>query len=62
MPFDYKFSGGNGGKEIFMEKNNAWTYRWDVQHNVEDLINLMGGNEAFINNLNAMFSEPLGRK
>jgi predicted alpha-1,2-mannosidase len=59
-PFDYKFSGGMGARKFYSE-NNAWTYRWDVQHNIEDLINLMGGNKAFIDNLNAMFSEPLGK-
>ncbi len=59
-PFDYKFSGGMGARKFYSE-NNAWTYRWDVQHNIADLIELMGGNESFVNNLNAMFSEPLGR-
>ena len=59
-PFDYKFSGGMGARKFYGE-NNAWTYRWDVQHNVKDLIELMGGNESFIENLNNTFSEPLGR-
>lgn len=59
-PFDYKFSGGMGARKFYGE-NNAWTYRWDVQHNVKDLISLMGGNRDFVDNLNAMFSEPLGR-
>ncbi|MFY0626815.1 MAG: GH92 family glycosyl hydrolase [Reichenbachiella sp.] len=59
-PFDYKFSGGMGARKFYGE-NNAWTYRWDVQHNVQDLICLMGGNDSFIENLDATFSEPLGR-
>ena len=59
-PFDYKFSGGMGARGYYSE-NNAWVYRWDVQHNIADLISLMGGNTNFINNLDAMFSEPLGR-
>ena len=59
-PFSYKFSGGMGARKFYSE-NNAWTYRWDVQHNVKDLISLMGGNESFVNELNGMFSEPLGR-
>ena len=59
-PFDYKFSGGMGARGYYGE-NNAWIYRWDVQHNIPDLINLMGGNESFVNNLDAMFTEPLGR-
>ncbi len=59
-PFDYKFSGGMGARKFYGE-NNAWTYRWDVQHNIADLINLMGGRESFIEHLETMFSEPLGR-
>ena len=59
-PFDYVFSGGLGARDTYGE-NNAWIYRWDVQHNVSDLISLMGGNESFIKNLDAMFSEPLGK-
>lgn len=59
-PFDYKFSGGPGACAYYGE-NNAWIYRWDVPHNVADLINLMGGREQFINNLEATFNEPLGK-
>jgi predicted alpha-1,2-mannosidase len=59
-PFDYKFSGGMGARKYYGE-NNAWIYRWDVQHNVADLIDLMGGREAFIDLLDATFTEPLGR-
>ena len=60
QPFDYKFSGGMGAREYYGE-NNAWVYRWDVQHNIPHLIELMGGNEAFVHELDAMFKEPLGR-
>ncbi len=59
-PFDYVFSGGQGARGFYGE-NNAWIYRWDVQHNIADLIELMGGNDNFIDNLEAMFSQPLGR-
>lgn len=59
-PFDYVFSGGMGARKFYGE-NNGWTYRWDVQHNIKDLINLMGGNEAFVKNLNQTFQEPLGK-
>ncbi|WP_163325384.1 GH92 family glycosyl hydrolase [Draconibacterium mangrovi] len=59
-PFDYKFSGGMGARGYYGE-NNAWTYRWDVQHNIPDLISLMGGKEEFVKNLDATFTEPLGR-
>lgn len=59
-PFDYKFSGGQGARDYYGE-NNAWIYRWDVQHNPADLIDLMGGKESFVNNLNQTFRESLGR-
>jgi len=59
-PFDYRYSGGMGAREYYGE-NNGWVYRWDVPHNVADLINLMGGNQQFINNLNRTFQEPLGK-
>ena len=60
MPFDYRFPGGMGAREYYGE-NNAWVYRWDVPHNVADLIALMGGNEAFNRELDRMFNEPLGK-
>ncbi|MEI7421842.1 MAG: GH92 family glycosyl hydrolase [Prolixibacteraceae bacterium] len=59
-PFDYVFSGGMGARQYY-DENNAWVYRWDVQHNISDLIKLMGGNQAFVHNLDAMFSQPLGK-
>ncbi len=59
-PFDYRYSGGQGAREYYGE-NNGWVYRWDVPHNVADLIRLMGGNEQFIANLNQTFREPLGK-
>ena len=49
-----------GAREYYGE-NNGWVYRWDVPHNVADLISLMGGNEQFIANLDRTFTEPLGR-
>ena len=58
--FDYRFSGGPGAREYYAE-NNGWTYRWDVQHNVADLVALMGGREKFTENLDRTFSEWLGR-
>ena len=59
-PFDYRFSGGVGVRDTY-DENNGWTYRWDVQHNVADLINLMGGREQFLKNLDQTFAEPMGR-
>src|SRR5665648_819358 len=59
-PFDYRFSGGVGARDYYGE-NNGWTYRWDVQHNIPDLIDLMGGKSEFAENLDALFSTPMGR-
>lgn len=60
QPFDYVFSGGMGARKYYGE-NNGWIYRWDVQHNIPDLINLMGGNDEFVKNLDAMFTKSLGK-
>ncbi len=59
-PFDYRYDGGMGARGYYGE-NNGWIYRWDVPHNIPDLINLMGGDKEFVNNLDAMFAEPLGK-
>ena len=58
-PFDYRFDGGMGARRYYGE-NNGWIYRWDVPHNIPDLIELMGGNQEFTKNLDSMFREPLG--
>ena len=49
------------GARDYYGENNAWVYRWDVQHNAGDLVELMGGKEAFVRNLDATFNEWLGR-
>lgn len=59
-PFDYRYSGGQGAREYYGE-NNGWVYRWDVPHNIPDLIDLMGGKDKFIENLDQTFREPLGK-
>ena len=60
QPFDYRYDGGMGARGYYGE-NNGWIYRWDVPHNIPDLIHLMGGEKEFVNNLDAMFVEPLGK-
>lgn len=59
-PFDYRYSGGMGARDYYGE-NNGWIYRWDVQHNIPDLIDLMGGKDEFSKSLDDMFIEPLGK-
>jgi predicted alpha-1,2-mannosidase len=59
-PFDYVFSGGAGARDYY-DENNGWTYRWDVQHNIADVVKLMGGPQKFLQNLDSMYIQPLGR-
>lgn len=58
--FDYSFCGGMGGREYY-DENNGWVYRWEVQHNIEDLVALNGGPEKFVAALDEMYDTPLGR-
>ena len=57
---DYNAPGGLGAREYY-DENNAWVYRWDVQHDIPGLIALMGGNEPFCSELDRMFATPMGR-
>ena len=36
-------------------EGNAWQYTWHVQHDVQGLIDLMGGNEIFVEKLDSLF-------
>ena len=60
QPFDYELSGGLGARDYY-DENNAYTYRWDVQHNPADLIYLMGGKERFIGYLDETLRTPLSK-
>jgi len=60
-PFDPKLSGGFGGRDYFAE-NNAWTYLFDVQHDIQGLIKLLGGKQKFIEKLDALFTEDCGTR
>jgi putative alpha-1,2-mannosidase len=53
-PFDPRFSGGFAGEGYFAE-GNSWMYTWHVQHDVQGLINLMGGNDKFNQKLDSLF-------
>ena len=59
-PFDPGWSGGQGGRDYTTE-NNAYTYDWDVQHDLEGLLELMGGRTKAEAKLDQLFREPLGR-
>lgn len=56
---DYRYDGGLGARDYY-DENNAYVYRWDVQHNIGDLVDLIGGNEAFVDAIEEMYNTPLG--
>jgi len=60
IDIDPKFDGGPGGRDYYAE-NNGYTFAWQVQHDIPGLVNLMGGRKEFINNLDQLFREGLGR-
>jgi len=39
-------------------EGNAWHWVWSVFHDPQGLINLLGGNEAFVAKLDSVFTEP----
>ncbi|MEJ7740898.1 MAG: GH92 family glycosyl hydrolase [Chitinophagaceae bacterium] len=39
-------------------EGNAWHWQWSVFHDVQGLINLMGGDKAFTSKLDSVFTEP----
>jgi predicted alpha-1,2-mannosidase len=59
-PFDYKYAGGQGARDYY-DENNAWTYIWEVYHNIGDLIALFGGRQAFNDKLDRLFVEGCGK-
>ena len=59
-PFDYRYSSGVGGRDAY-DENNGWVYRWDVPHNLGDLVQMMGGKERFVQEVERMYNTPLGK-
>jgi len=57
-PFDYALSGGIGSRDYY-DENNAWTYIWDVHHRIADLIDLFGGSQPFIDQLDRLFATEI---
>ena len=56
---DPAFSGGPGGRDYY-DECNAYTYNWLVQQDIDGLIGLMGGKEAFTTKLDELFTTGLG--
>lgn len=61
LNIDPKKDGGKGYREYY-DENNAWTYAWDVQHDIAGLTELLGGKEAAEARLDQLFREPLGMR
>jgi len=59
-PLDPKFDGGMGGRDYY-DENNGYTYTWDVAHDFNGLIDMMGGRAKAEANLDQLFREPLDR-
>ena len=54
-----KLDGGPGYRDYY-DENNGWTYAWQVQHDIDGLIELLGGKKATEERLDQLFREPLG--
>lgn len=61
-PFDPLRYGANGGNPY--TEGNAWQYSWYVPHDIEGLIELMGGKRKFVERLDRFFTltEQSGQK
>ncbi|MEM1137500.1 MAG: GH92 family glycosyl hydrolase [Bacteroidota bacterium] len=46
----------NSGYDNDYTEGNAWQYTWFVPHQIEELIEMMGGNEAFVKKLDSLFT------
>lgn len=58
-PSDLAHAESTGGDYT---EGNAWQYTWHVQHDVPGLIKLLGGNEAFCQKLDSLFTVKLEGK
>jgi predicted alpha-1,2-mannosidase len=54
-PFDPKYS--NHREHTDYTEGNAWQHSWFVPHNVENFIELHGGNDVFTDRLEQLFTE-----
>lgn len=53
-----KLDGGKGYREYY-DENNGWTYAWQVQHDIDGLMTLLGGKKATEDRLEELFRESL---
>lgn len=59
-PFDPKSAGGQGGRDYTTE-NNVYIYNWHAKHDLQGLVELMGGQKAAEEKLDNLFRESIGR-
>ena len=57
---DYRVAGGQGARDYY-DENNAWTYLWDVPHDIPRLMELMGGPAGMSARLDEMLNTGYGR-
>ena len=57
-PFDYSYGGGQGARHAY-DENNGWIYKWDVPHNIGDLVDMMGGAQEFSDEMELMYNTPI---
>ena len=55
-PFDPKYSSHDFSTAEYTE-GNAWQHSWFVPHDVQGMIDLHGGNEAFVAKMDQLFTE-----
>ncbi|MFC1652229.1 GH92 family glycosyl hydrolase [Planctomycetota bacterium] len=55
-----KIAGGMGGRDYY-DENNGWTFAWQVQHDIDGLIALLGNKPKAAARLDQLFREPLGQ-
>jgi len=53
-------SGGGPGYREYWDENNGWTYAWDVKHDIDGLVGLLGGKKEAEAHLDQLFRESLG--
>jgi predicted alpha-1,2-mannosidase len=61
IEIDPKWDGGIAFRDYF-DENNGWTYAWDVQHDIDGLIELLGGRQQAEARLDQLFREPLNMR
>jgi predicted alpha-1,2-mannosidase len=59
IEIDPKFPEGSSGE--YYNENNGWIYLWYLQHDIEGLVELMGGERNFAQRLDQLFTERLER-